>query len=265
MQPTAPKALSVPLPEAHAKALELREPVFVPASVFTDDRGWSLMNQLQGVMGPQGQVNFSVQYPGVIKAWHRHKLQTDFWIGLTGHLKAGIFREDDGKAWLLVLGEKRPGVEAASGRGRYEILRRQTIAGTVDLLAQEAEQALEASRGDLALQVARRPISLDELCGVEAADRVGREIAEHRRRPVAVLQHAVIVAFGHDADEGARALAPGVRQIAHHQIARDQRRLQLVAQQYVQVIAQLVGAGPNEARTDAVDAAPERLGPRRAG
>jgi dTDP-4-dehydrorhamnose 3,5-epimerase len=108
--PTAPRSLAAPLPEAHAEALAKREPIFVPAPVFTDDRGWSLMNQMQGVMVPAGQVNFSVQYPGVIKAWHRHRLQTDFWIGLTGHLKAGVFREDDGKSWLLVIGEKRPGV-----------------------------------------------------------------------------------------------------------------------------------------------------------
>lgn len=110
MQPVTPRTVTDSLPAAHAAALESHEPVFVPASVYTDDRGWSLMNQLQGVMGPVGQVNFSVQYPGVIKAWHRHQLQTDFWIGLTGHLKTGVHRETDGKSWLLVIGEKRPGV-----------------------------------------------------------------------------------------------------------------------------------------------------------
>ncbi|MCX5689388.1 MAG: hypothetical protein NTV94_06300 [Planctomycetota bacterium] len=112
MQPSPATVRSVnePLPTAHATASELHEPLFVPSSVYVDDRGWSLMNQLQGVMGPAGQVNYSVQYPGVIKAWHRHQLQTDFWIGLAGHLKAGIHRESDGKSWLIVIGEKRPGV-----------------------------------------------------------------------------------------------------------------------------------------------------------
>jgi dTDP-4-dehydrorhamnose 3,5-epimerase len=86
------------------------EPLLVPATLFADDRGWSLMNQLQGVMGPQGQVNFSVQYPGVIKAWHRHALQTDFWICVHGHIKVGVHREEDGASWLAVIGEKRPGV-----------------------------------------------------------------------------------------------------------------------------------------------------------
>ena len=87
-----------------------REPLFLPASIYTDDRGWSLMNQLQGVMSAQGQVNFSVQYSGVIKAWHRHSLQTDFWIGLKGHLKVGVHREEDGATWMAIIGEKRPGV-----------------------------------------------------------------------------------------------------------------------------------------------------------
>ncbi len=102
--------LNSDLVAAHQAAQEGREPIFVPSSLFTDDRGWSLMNQMQGVMRPEGQVNFSVQYPGVVKAWHRHALQTDFWICLQGHLKVGVHREDDGASWLLVIGEKRPGV-----------------------------------------------------------------------------------------------------------------------------------------------------------
>ena len=68
------------------------------------------MNQLQGVLSPAGQINFSTQYPGVTKAWHRHALQTDFWICLHGNLKAGIYREEDRQAWQIVMGEKRPGV-----------------------------------------------------------------------------------------------------------------------------------------------------------
>jgi dTDP-4-dehydrorhamnose 3,5-epimerase len=65
---------------------------------------------LQGVLGPEGQINFSTMFPGVIKAWHRHRLQTDFWLCLHGHLKVGVYREDDDRAWQLVVGEKRPGV-----------------------------------------------------------------------------------------------------------------------------------------------------------
>jgi len=95
---------------ALAAAQAAREPLFIPAALFADDRGWSLMNQLQGVLGPQGQINYSVQYPGVVKAWHRHALQTDFWICLQGHIKVGVHREDDQVSWMSVIGEKRPGI-----------------------------------------------------------------------------------------------------------------------------------------------------------
>jgi dTDP-4-dehydrorhamnose 3,5-epimerase len=110
VNPSAVRTATGPVTEAFESALSAREPVFVPQSHFTDERGWSLMNQLQGVMLPEGQVNFSVQYAGVIKAWHRHAKQTDFWICLTGHIKVGIHREEDSKSWLVVTGEKKPGV-----------------------------------------------------------------------------------------------------------------------------------------------------------
>lgn len=96
--------------EAHELARAQHEPVFVPVTPYADDRGWSLMNMLNGVLGAQGQVNFSMQYPNAIKAWHRHTKQTDFWCCLVGHIKAGVYRESDGAAWLIVTGEKRPGV-----------------------------------------------------------------------------------------------------------------------------------------------------------
>lgn len=105
-----PEHFAGPITDAFARARELTEPVFVPAPFYTDDRGWSLMNMLQGVMGPEGQVNYSVQYPGVVKAWHRHRLQTDFWICLMGHIKVGVHRDADATSWAIVTGEKRPGI-----------------------------------------------------------------------------------------------------------------------------------------------------------
>lgn len=110
VNPRAPRTVNDPVAAALDQAHAGKEPIFVPQTLFTDDRGWSLMNQLQGIMRPEGQVNFSVQYPGVIKAWHRHALQTDFWICLTGHIKVGIHREEDGATWMAIIGEKRPGV-----------------------------------------------------------------------------------------------------------------------------------------------------------
>lgn len=110
LQVHSPKSMPGGLSAAFEHARQAGEPVFVPANLYADDRGWSLMNQMQGVMSPEGQINYSVMYPNVIKAWHRHRLQTDFWICLHGHLKVGMHRESDGKTWLAVIGEKRPGV-----------------------------------------------------------------------------------------------------------------------------------------------------------
>lgn len=107
---SAPRTFTGPWPDAHELARSENEPVFVPVQVHADDRGWSLMNLMVGVLDAQGQINFSVQYPGAVKAWHRHRLQTDFWMCAVGQLKAGVFREEDGRAWVQVMGEHRPGV-----------------------------------------------------------------------------------------------------------------------------------------------------------
>jgi dTDP-4-dehydrorhamnose 3,5-epimerase len=48
-------------------------------------------------------------YPAVIKAWHRHQKQTDFWLCVTGHIKVGVYR-DDGRMWQMVTGQMCPGV-----------------------------------------------------------------------------------------------------------------------------------------------------------
>jgi len=106
----SPRTVDAPVVEAFALALEAGEPVFVPSSVFADDRGWSIMNQFRGVMSAEGQINFSMQYPGTIKAWHRHTKQTDFWLCLTGHIKLGVHCGSTQRSWAMVIGEKRPGV-----------------------------------------------------------------------------------------------------------------------------------------------------------
>lgn len=110
VKPIAPKTFDGPAHEAHRLALAERSPVFVPASIFADDRGWSIMNQMQGVLTDQGQINYSVTYPGVIKAWHRHSKQTDFWMCTQGMLKAGVWCPDTQRLWVCILGEKRPGI-----------------------------------------------------------------------------------------------------------------------------------------------------------
>ena len=110
MRPKRPHVFKDNAVAAYQAAIDRNEPVFVPTCPYTDDRGWSMMNLLQGVLSDQGQINFSVQYPSVIKAWHRHQNQTDFWVCLQGHIKAGIYDENQGRAWHTVIGEKNPGV-----------------------------------------------------------------------------------------------------------------------------------------------------------
>lgn len=99
-----------PAAEAFEDARRAGEPRFVPVRPYVDDRGWSLMNQLVGVLGPSGQVNYSHLHAGGIKAWHRHDKQTDFWLCVRGHAQVGAHREADGQSWSAVVGEMNPGV-----------------------------------------------------------------------------------------------------------------------------------------------------------
>jgi len=106
----SPRIVNGAWQDGHAQAIELREPVFMPIELFSDDRGWSAMNLLSGVLTAEGQINFSMQYPNVVKAWHCHTLQTDFWMCAVGNIKAGVHRPEDQATWMIIMGEKKPGV-----------------------------------------------------------------------------------------------------------------------------------------------------------
>ncbi len=110
MKLESPRRFEGDLKDAHESAVAQCEPVFVQASIFADDRGWSIMNQFQGILDSQGQINYSVVYPGVVKAWHRHERQSDLWLGLMGHVKVGVHSQDEDRSWLAVIGEKNPGI-----------------------------------------------------------------------------------------------------------------------------------------------------------
>ena len=109
-EPKNPRVVKSSVAEAYRIALASNEPIFHPVDAFIDDRGWSLMNQLQSVLSADGQINFSLQYPGVIKAWHRHALQTDFWLVVGGSLKVGVTTPNYDVRWQITLGVIRPGV-----------------------------------------------------------------------------------------------------------------------------------------------------------
>lgn len=110
MKPPSPQSFDGDICAAFELAVAQHEPIFLPISIFADERGWSMMNLFRGALGPRGQVNYSMMYPGVIKAWHSHKRQSDFWLSVMGHVKVGVHREDDGQSWMAVIGEQNPGI-----------------------------------------------------------------------------------------------------------------------------------------------------------
>lgn len=61
--------------------------------VFADERG-TLMEMLRSddpLFQKFGQSYVSMNYPGVIRAWHWHELQTDFWVCVKGMIKAVLY------------------------------------------------------------------------------------------------------------------------------------------------------------------------------
>ena len=92
---------------------------------FVDSRGWSI-NDIYNIVkqdmrvpdAPTNddckspydyQINYSVLYPGVIKAWHRHKFQDDYFCILNGMAQVGVYSEENG-AEKFFIGEHNPGI-----------------------------------------------------------------------------------------------------------------------------------------------------------
>ncbi len=102
--------------------------VFHKLNKFCDARGWSL-NDLhniarKNILNPTDattpyednvydlrncQVNYSILHPGVIKAWHRHKNQDDYFCVVHGMAQVGVY-SDEGGAEKFFIGEHNPGV-----------------------------------------------------------------------------------------------------------------------------------------------------------
>lgn len=95
---------------AYQQALAERAPFFVPTARYLDDGGWSIMAQLHEAVGFDLQANYTVQFSGVVKPWHRRRQKSEFWICLNGNLKVSVRRENDDQEWLTIIGEQNPGV-----------------------------------------------------------------------------------------------------------------------------------------------------------
>ncbi|MDD1673806.1 MAG: dTDP-4-dehydrorhamnose 3,5-epimerase family protein [Methanomicrobiales archaeon] len=83
--------------------------------VVPDERGW-LMEILRcddDLFTQFGQVYLTTAYPGVVKAWHYHKKQTDNFTCVRGMMKVALHdgREDSpthGNLMELFIGERNP-------------------------------------------------------------------------------------------------------------------------------------------------------------
>jgi dTDP-4-dehydrorhamnose 3,5-epimerase len=88
-------------------------------SLWPDDRGYFLevARMGQGLVtefpAAGSQVSAAVNYPGIIKAFHFHKFQTDYWVAVAGLLQVALvdLRSDSptyGKKNTLYVGALRP-------------------------------------------------------------------------------------------------------------------------------------------------------------
>ena len=70
-----------------------------------DDRAQRLLDVFSIL---DGQVNVSyINSTSHIVAWHKHEIQTDYWICLKGSLKVGWATEEEGAKWEY-LSDKNP-------------------------------------------------------------------------------------------------------------------------------------------------------------
>src|SRR3954451_6894003 len=151
--------------------------------------------------------------------------------------------------------------ELLPGGATEQLARVELAPVAMDVLAQPLAQSGEAAGRDVGLDVGqlgreRAP----QLGGHQVAERVRREVADHPRAPVNVLQDAVEQVRDLEAEQPVRRLVPRLRQVLDLEPALDQRQLQLVAQRDVEVVRRLVGLDPDQAQLDAVDAAVELVG-----
>lgn len=66
--------------------------------VIPDERGW-LMEILRNddeLYEKFGQVYLTTAYPGIVKAWHYHKKQTDNFTCIRGMMKVALYDEREG-------------------------------------------------------------------------------------------------------------------------------------------------------------------------
>ena len=69
-----------------------------PLKVIPDERGrlMEIMRSDDDLFEKFGQLYMTTAYPGVVKAWHYHKLQDDHFVVLRGMMKIALYDDRDG-------------------------------------------------------------------------------------------------------------------------------------------------------------------------
>lgn len=71
---------------------------FFPLKAHVDERGYlmEILRESDPYFSRFAQVYVSKNYPGVIRAWHYHRKQTDLWCVVSGMVKAVMYDMRDG-------------------------------------------------------------------------------------------------------------------------------------------------------------------------
>jgi dTDP-4-dehydrorhamnose 3,5-epimerase len=89
--------------------------VLKPLKVFPDERGrlMEILRSDEEIFEKFGQVYLTTGYPGVVKAWHFHKLQADHFCVVKGMMKVVLYDSREGSPTKgevneYFLGDHRP-------------------------------------------------------------------------------------------------------------------------------------------------------------
>ena len=119
----------------------------------------------------------------------------------------------------------------------------------VEPLAQHLVERAELAGLELRVEVGQ--LLLDDAPDLDrerVPERVGREVAVRRARPVHVLEHAARVVGHLDAEELPHPRVPRLRQVGERELAGDELLLELEAEDDVQRVGDLVGVDADQAR-----------------
>ena len=150
--------------------------------------------------------------------------------------------------------------ERMAGDAPGELGGRKAATIDVDIVAQPAEQRGELAALHLLIHIGNRDNDgVPQLCRVQVAERVGREVADRSHRPVDVLQAAPRGVGYVEAEVALDSVVPRTWKVGHRQIAANHRPLQIETQHDVQVVGRLVALDADQVRPHDIHRAIEVL------